>query len=43
VDQKFDYLITNPPFGVKWESLQKSKKTEYEQGTGRFELGLPLW
>jgi type I restriction enzyme M protein len=42
-DQKFDYLITNPPFGVKWEKFAKKVKTEYEQlgHGGRFGAGLP--
>lgn len=42
-DQKFDYLITNPPFGVKWEKFAKKVKDEYEQlgHGGRFGAGLP--
>lgn len=42
-DQKFDYLITNPPFGVKWEKFAKPVKKEHdEQGHGgRFGAGLP--
>ncbi len=42
-DQKFDYLITNPPFGVKWEKFAKKVKTEHEQlgHGGRFGAGLP--
>lgn len=40
---KFDYLITNPPFGVKWEKYAKTVKTEHEQQGhgGRFGAGLP--
>lgn len=42
-DQKFDYLITNPPFGVKWEKFAKIVKTEHEElgHGGRFGAGLP--
>ena len=42
-DQKFDYLITNPPFGVKWEKFAKKVKTEHEElgHGGRFGAGLP--
>ena len=29
--QKFDYLITNPPFGVKWKKIQKKVKDEHEE------------
>lgn len=42
-DRKFDYLITNPPFGVKWEKFAKKVKDEYEKlgHGGRFGAGLP--
>ena len=42
-DKKFDYLITNPPFGVKWEKFAKKVKTEHEElgHGGRFGAGLP--
>lgn len=42
-NEKFDYLITNPPFGVKWEKYAKTVKAEHEQqGHGaRFGAGLP--
>lgn len=41
--EKFDYLITNPPFGVKWEKFAKPVKDEHDkQGfNGRFGAGLP--
>lgn len=40
---KFDYLITNPPFGVKWEKFGKKVKEEHETlgHGGRFGAGLP--
>jgi type I restriction enzyme M protein len=42
-NQTFDYQITNPPFGVKWEKFAKLVKEEYEQlgHGGRFGAGLP--
>ena len=41
--EKFDYLITNPPFGVKWEKFAKPVKAEHEQlgHGGRFGASLP--
>lgn len=40
---KFDYLISNPPYGVDWKSYEKSIKAEHEeQGyAGRFGPGTP--
>ncbi|MGP4073705.1 type I restriction-modification system subunit M [Piscibacillus sp. B03] len=42
-NQKFDYLLTNPPFGVEWKPVKKAVTDEYEnQGyNGRFGAGLP--
>jgi type I restriction enzyme M protein len=42
-DMQFDYLATNPPFGVKWEKFAKPVKKEYEElgHGGRFGAGLP--
>ncbi|QHS23765.1 SAM-dependent DNA methyltransferase [Virgibacillus sp. MSP4-1] len=42
-DQKFDYLITNPPFGVEWKPAKKAVNDEYENlgYQGRFGAGLP--
>ncbi|MBW1654920.1 type I restriction-modification system subunit M [Flavobacterium quisquiliarum] len=41
--EKFDYLITNPPFGVKWEKFAKPVKKEHDElgHGGRFGAGLP--
>jgi type I restriction enzyme M protein len=41
--EKFDYLITNPPFGVKWEKFSKTVREEHETlgHGGRFGAGLP--
>ncbi|MFJ1627915.1 type I restriction-modification system subunit M [Marinilactibacillus psychrotolerans] len=39
---KFDYCISNPPFGVDWKSQQKKVKEEHDLGeNGRFSIGLP--
>jgi len=42
-NEKFDYLITNPPFGVKWEKIAKTVKAEHDEKGfgGRFGAGLP--
>lgn len=39
----FDYMLSNPPFGVEWKKIQKEIKKEHtEQGyNGRFGPGLP--
>jgi type I restriction enzyme M protein len=41
--KKFDYLISNPPFGVEWKKVQKEVTKEHEQQgyNGRFGPGLP--
>ena len=42
-DEKFDYLITNPPFGVKWQKIEKQVRDEHDKKGhgGRFGAGLP--
>lgn len=42
-DMTFDYLITNPPYGVEWKPAEKAVKAEYENKgfNGRFGAGLP--
>ena len=40
-NRKFDYMITNPPFGVSWKSEQKKIQNESEEYGGRFSIGLP--
>lgn len=39
--RKFDYMITNPPFGVSWKSEQKKIINESKEGNGRFSVGTP--
>ncbi|MGF6427329.1 type I restriction-modification system subunit M [Bradyrhizobium elkanii] len=40
---KFDYMLSNPPFGVDWKKVEKEVRKEHEsQGfNGRFGPGLP--
>ncbi len=40
---KFDYMLTNPPFGVEWKKVEKQVTDEYEKFgfAGRFGAGLP--
>lgn len=42
-EQKFDYMLSNPPFGVEWKKVEKFIKDEAEnQGfSGRFGAGTP--
>jgi type I restriction enzyme M protein len=41
-EDKFDYLLANPPFGVEWKQQQKFIEKEAESGyQGRFGAGLP--
>lgn len=37
----FDYMITNPPFGVSWKSEQKFIEDESQNPLGRFSVGTP--
>ena len=41
-DDKFDFIISNPPYGRKWEQDADAVKNEAERGFGgRFGAGLP--
>jgi type I restriction enzyme M protein len=42
-DDKFDYFLTNPPFGVDWKKQQKEIQNEHDKRgySGRFGAGLP--
>ena len=42
-NEKFDYMLSNPPFGVEWKKVEKDiKKEKEEKGkNGRFGAGLP--
>ncbi|CAM3155268.1 type I restriction-modification system subunit M [Cupriavidus taiwanensis] len=41
--RKFDYMLSNPPFGVEWKKVEKAVRQEHEQRgfDGRFGPGLP--
>jgi len=41
--EKFDYMISNPPYGVEWKNVAKIVKAEHENlgFDGRFGAGLP--
>lgn len=41
--KKFDYMLSNPPFGVEWKKVEKEirKENEQEGFNGRFGPGLP--
>ena len=39
---EFDYIISNPPFGIPWKREEKEVTAEHKQGAaGRFAPGLP--
>lgn len=42
-DEKFDYMLSNPPFGVDWKKAEKTIVAEAEKKgkDGRFGAGLP--
>ncbi|WP_288406683.1 class I SAM-dependent DNA methyltransferase, partial [uncultured Acinetobacter sp.] len=41
--EKFDYMLSNPPFGVDWKKIEQEIKDEHEHKgfNGRFGAGLP--
>lgn len=41
--QKFDYMLSNPPFGVEWKKVEKAVRAERDRHgfNGRFGPGLP--
>ena len=43
VNKKFDYMLSNPPFGVEWKKVEAAVRKEYEETgfNGRFGPGLP--
>lgn len=42
-EEKFDYMLSNPPFGVDWKKAEKVIKAEADKKgmSGRFGAGLP--
>ncbi len=41
--KRFDYMLSNPPFGVEWKKVEKDVRREHEECgfDGRFGPGLP--
>ena len=39
--KRFDYMITNPPFGVSWKSEKEFIENEKQNPLGRFSVGTP--
>jgi len=42
-DEKFDYMLANPPFGVEWKKVKEEVEAEHETlgYKGRFGAGMP--
>jgi type I restriction enzyme M protein len=42
-NEKFDYMLSNPPFGVEWKKIEKEVRREADEKgfAGRFGPGLP--
>lgn len=41
-DRRFDYVLSNPPFGTDWKAVESGVKNEHARGGhGRFAPGLP--
>jgi type I restriction enzyme M protein len=41
-DKRFDYLLTNPPYGKDWKMDESAVRAEHDRGpAGRFTAGLP--
>lgn len=41
-DRRFDYVLSNPPFGTDWKAVEAEVKEEHTRGgQGRFAPGLP--
>ena len=43
IHKRFDYMLSNPPFGVEWKKVEKAVRREHESlgHEGRFGPGLP--
>jgi type I restriction enzyme M protein len=41
-DRRFDYVLSNPPFGTDWKAVESAVRDEHDRGgQGRFAPGLP--
>ncbi len=41
VGERFDYGVSNPPYGVSWKKIRAPIVAEARRGGGRFDAGLP--
>ena len=41
IGKRFEYMLSNPPFGVSWKKEQNFIKEEASNPHGRFSMGLP--
>ena len=39
--EQFDYMLTNPPYGVSWKSEKEFVQNESKNSLGRFSVGTP--
>jgi type I restriction enzyme M protein len=40
-DRKFDYMLSNPPYGKDWRYFAREIEEEHERKNGRYDVGLP--
>ncbi|MFI0776136.1 N-6 DNA methylase [Streptomyces sp. NPDC021212] len=41
-DDRFNYILSNPPYGVDWKNIAENVENEHKKGSvGRFAAGLP--
>lgn len=40
-ETRFDYCLSNPPYGGDWKAAEATVRKEHSQGNGRFDAGLP--
>lgn len=40
-ESRFDYCLSNPPYGGDWKAAEAVVRKEHEHGHGRFDAGLP--
>jgi type I restriction enzyme M protein len=40
-DDRFDFILSNPPFGQDWKAAERHVRREHEAPNGRFKPGLP--
>jgi len=40
-DSKFDYMLSNPPYGKDWKDFADEIDEEHEKKGGRYDVGLP--